>query len=299
MPALIDITNQKFNKLLVLERANNIGRKTAWKCQCDCGNMIVVTGDQLKNGKTKSCGCLKGKDLIGLKFNRLTVIEKTPKRTKDRNIVWKCKCDCGNECYVDTSALTSHNTKSCGCLNNETRSILGHSNKKDLTGQRFGKLVVIKDSGERYNNNVLWLCLCDCGAQIKIKGTSLLHGVESCGCVQSKGEEKIATLLRENNIPFEIHKKFDNCKFENGYYAYFDFYVNQEYIIEYDGIQHFEAKQGGWNTEENLQKTQIRDQIKNNWCKQNNIPIIRIPYIKLKTLTIDDLKLPKPTQPTV
>lgn len=96
--------------------------------------------------------------------------------------------------------------------------------------------MVIKDSGERYNNNILWLCLCDCGNEVKIKGTSLLHGVESCGCILSKGEEKIATILRENNIPFEIHKHFDTCKFSNGYYAYFDFYVDNKYLIEYDGL---------------------------------------------------------------
>lgn len=294
MPKLIDLTGKKFNKLLVLERTENIGKKVAWKCLCDCGNETIVEGYSLKTGKTKSCGCLRGNDLIGQKFNRLTVIEKTTQRTKDRNIIWKCLCDCGKECFVDSSALISNNTKSCGCLNTETRAVLGRSHKKDLTGMVFGKLTVIKDSGQRYNNNILWKCQCECGNQPLIKGTSLLHGVKSCGCIKSKGEIRIAQLLTENNIPFETQKTFDNCLLPNTqYHAYFDFWVNNSYLIEYDGIQHFEIKTGGWNNKENLLKTQERDKIKTEWCKNNNIPLIRVPYWKLDTLTIEDLLLNK------
>ena len=294
MPKLIDLTGKKFNKLLVLERAENIGKKVAWRCLCDCGNETIVEGYSLKSGQTKSCGCLKGKNLIGQKFNRLTVIEKTSQRTKDRNIIWKCLCDCGKECFIDSSALISNNTKSCGCLNTETRSVLGQSHKKDLTGMVFGKLTVIKDSGQRDNNNILWSCQCECGNKRLIKGTSLLHGVKSCGCIKSKGETRIAQLLTENNIPFETQKTFDNCLLPNTqYHAYFDFWVNNSYLIEYDGIQHFETKTGGWNNKENLLKTQERDKIKTDWCKNNNIPLIRIPYWKLDTLTIEDLLFSK------
>ena len=185
--------------------------------------------------------------------------------------------------------MLSNGTKSCGCLNNEQRVAIGHNNKKDLAGQIFGKLLVLEDSQERCDNNVLWKCQCACGNIVKIKGTSLLHGVQSCGCIKSKGEQKIAQLLSQYNIPFETQKTFETCKFENQYPAYFDFYVNNKYLIEYDGLQHFESKTGGWNTEENLIKTKERDNFKNQWCKEHSIPLIRIPYWKLETLTIEDL----------
>lgn len=55
---LIDLTGKKFNRLEVIERAENIGKKVAWKCRCDCGNEIVATGSALKSGNTQSCGCL-------------------------------------------------------------------------------------------------------------------------------------------------------------------------------------------------------------------------------------------------
>ena len=55
---------------------------------------------------------------------------------------------------------------------------------RDLTGQRFGRLTVIKDSGERRKNRqVIWSCLCDCGHIHKAAGSNLLWGyVKSCGC---------------------------------------------------------------------------------------------------------------------
>ena len=63
----------------------------------------------------------KCKNLKGNKFNRLTVLKQSESRlygnTKKR--MWMCKCDCGNELILNTSALTSGNTKSCGCLHNE------------------------------------------------------------------------------------------------------------------------------------------------------------------------------------
>lgn len=54
-----DLTGQKFGRLTVIERAENKGRYTCWKCRCDCGNEVVVQGTSLKSGATRSCGCLR------------------------------------------------------------------------------------------------------------------------------------------------------------------------------------------------------------------------------------------------
>jgi hypothetical protein len=60
MVRLIDLTGQKFGFLTVLARAGvDSTRKTTWQTQCVCGNVSVATGLNLKNGTTKSCGCLK------------------------------------------------------------------------------------------------------------------------------------------------------------------------------------------------------------------------------------------------
>lgn len=69
MPEFQDLTGNKYNHLLVLERAANLRGRVIWKCQCDCGNMTVVTTSKLKNGHTKSCGCIA--------TNRIKAINKT------------------------------------------------------------------------------------------------------------------------------------------------------------------------------------------------------------------------------
>ena len=100
---------------------------------------------------------------------------------------------------------------------------------------------------------------------------------------------KIAKILKENNIPFIQEKTFSDCILPSGYPARFDFYVNNKYLIEYDGEQHF--KIGGWCDEEEFTKIKKYDNIKNEYCKKNNIPLIRIPYTKYKELNINDLIL--------
>lgn len=58
MSKLIDLTGQRFGKLVVLERAENTNRNQArWRCQCDCGKITVVIGSNLRRGDTCSCGC--------------------------------------------------------------------------------------------------------------------------------------------------------------------------------------------------------------------------------------------------
>ena len=70
--------------------------------------------------------------------------------------------------------------------------------------------------------------------------------------------------------------------------ARFDFYINDKYLIEYDGEQHFYKAS---NDRYNFKETQKRDYYKNQWCKENNIPLIRIPYTAYETLSIEDLLL--------
>ena len=95
-----------------------------YKCRCICGQEIEVNINKLHTGHVKSCGCrrFRWKDLTGQKFGRLTVLEFA--YTKNAKNYWKCRCDCGNVCYVSTSQLTTGETVSCGCKNDENRASL-------------------------------------------------------------------------------------------------------------------------------------------------------------------------------
>lgn len=240
----------------------------------------------------------KIKDLTGQCFGRLTVVKMSNVR-KNNQICWDCICDCGT--YVEAvrrGGLRSGQTTSCGCYNKERQK---QAVMKDLTGQRFGKLVAIKPLETRAGGEVIWLCQCDCGNTKEVRMRNLVRGATySCGCLkQSYGEYKIEELLQKNNIDFITEKSFDTCvNPKTNTKLRFDFYINNEYLIEFDGIEHYE-KTGGRFDSKYLAEIQYRDNIKNQWCKENNIPLIRIPYTKLNSLTIEDLKLPSPAQPTV
>ena len=125
-------------------------------------------------------------DLVGQIFDRLTVVKDSGKRSSG-DIMWECVCTCGNVVYVRGASLKNKLTKSCGCLNNENAAELGRKSKLDLTGQKFGYLTVIKDSGLRAGKAVIWICKCDCGKEKNIRRASLVAGrTKSCGCMKGK-----------------------------------------------------------------------------------------------------------------
>lgn len=157
----------------------------------------------------------------------------------------------------------------------------------DITGQKFGQWTVLYKTDKRSaNGSIYWHCRCKCGNEKDVISASLRNGTSlSCGLHNvSKGNEKIRQLLEEAKIPFEAEKKFDNCKDKKE--LPFDFYVNNHYLIEFDGQQHFDP-----NSIFDYEYTHSHDLIKTEWCKTNNIPLIRIPYTHLEKITLNDLKL--------
>ena len=246
----------------------------------------------------------KAIDLTGKQFGRLTVIERDfDKKDKSRQAWWKCKCSCGKEISVRSHCLISGNTQSCGCYRKEQQykgiinsekvkqhcQEMAKKNKINLLNLKFGKLTVIEETDVSKNKVPVWKCQCECGNICYVTSDCLLRGyTKSCGCLKSYGEEKIGKILLNNNISFIKEKQFETCILPGGGLARFDFYVNNEYIIEFDGKQHFQENNF---FEQSLEKIQEYDNIKNQWCKENNIPLIRIPYTKLNTLTIEDLLL--------
>ena len=101
-------------------------------------------------------------------------------------------------------------------------------------------------------------------------------GCPKCKCNISKGEKMIINYLNKNNIKYITQKTFNECKHINK--LRFDFYLPKlNIIIEFDGKQHFAPIKffGGINEHKNIQ---IRDNIKNKYCKENKIYLIRIPY---------------------
>lgn len=115
-PRKLELIGQRFEKLVVIKYlGNDKYQNTTWQCQCDCGNISVVKGTALKQGKVKSCGCLRREhlDIVGQRFGKLLAI-KFIKTIHERSF-WECLCDCGNSIEVSLNCLQQGSTKSCGC----------------------------------------------------------------------------------------------------------------------------------------------------------------------------------------
>lgn len=302
-----DLTGKRFGRLTVLsldyeheKTRKDYNRK--WICQCDCGNKKSVYGSALRSKSTLSCGCLnkekfiernhaKFEDLTGQKFNKLTVI-----RTFIINgeKVCECLCDCGNKTNVIATHLKDGHTKSCGCLQKiraqETRFV-------DETGNKYGKLTVLKQDGwEDERREAIWICECECGNIVKVRGGNLRSGnSKSCGCIgASYGEASVEKLLKDNNIKYQREYEFDDLLSEKGNPLRFDFCIFKGdmpyYFIECDGLQHQEYNKFNYTKEES-ELLWARDRKKENYLLEHNYPLIRIPYDHYQNITLKDIGL--------
>ena len=77
----LDLASQRFGHLTVIEPAENIGNRTAWRCRCDCGRETIVKTHCLRSGHTKSCGCQNGAGSRGLTYIDGTCVEMLCART--------------------------------------------------------------------------------------------------------------------------------------------------------------------------------------------------------------------------
>ncbi len=111
------------SRITVLKKdTENKSNLTKWICQCECGTIFSAYGTKLRNGWTRSCGCLQKEitskrtrnDLTGRQFGNLTAIK--PLGTYNHTVLWECKCKCGNIKQTTSSNLLSGQTRSCGCL---------------------------------------------------------------------------------------------------------------------------------------------------------------------------------------
>lgn len=117
-----------------------------------------------------------------------------------------------------------------------------------------------------------------CQNEYEVKWNSFYQGSRCPKCNESKGEKTISDILNSLGIKYTAQKRFPECKHKNT--LPFDFYIHNKkskLLIEFDGRQHFESIEyfGG---EDVLKETQLRDKIKNDFAKEKDIPLLRIPY---------------------
>lgn len=233
-------------------------------------------------------------DLTGQTFGYWLVLERAANRAGGK-AYWKCRCTaCGKEKEVASSHLRGGRTTNCGCIRMEK---MRQATMKHEEGKTYGYLFVKREALQEERprqdrTGVYWVCDCTrCGRKdVVIFGDYLRNGdTQSCGCIVSKNESKIAQMLNDIKFKFKEQYTFNDLT-STGRECdrlMFDFAIfNQEKLlclIEYDGIQHFlashEFREGGFQT------THRNDLLKNKYCFDHNIPLIRIPYDTEYTLS--------------
>ena len=237
---------------------------------------------------------------------KLTFIDELKRTDKDiTNFYYLCTCECGNWYILTNRHFDKEDTISCGCYRKERGAKmlkeLGSSIYIDLLNNTYGDLKVIEKTEQRIHEGIVWKCQCiNCGHIQLVNGDMLRSGkrsfCEKCSIRKSRGERDISFLLDINNISYTKEKSFNTCRFlDTNRPALFDFWVNNKYLIEYDGEQHFQISRFNNISKEQAEqvfiKTQEHDKYKTQWCKDNNIPLIRIPYTHYENLCLEDLLL--------
>ena len=222
-------------------------------------------------------------DLTGFRSGRLTVLYLDKNSKKPH---WICKCDCGEITKPIAAYSLKHQlTQSCGCLHKERSS---QASRNDLTGKRFGKLIAKELVSI---NPPQWRCLCDCGKEKIVKSKNLISGrTQSCGCLISQGELKIMNILDNLGIPYQTQYTFPDLRGKK-YPLRFDFAIFDDHknliaLLEYQGEQHYRASSIFAIQFEDKQE---KDKMKKEYCRNNNLKLIEIPYWDYKKISSDYL----------
>ena len=238
----------------------------------------------------------------GMKINKLTLIKK-------EGNTWICDCDCGTKGFRQNREYRLKNELignvrehcgSCGCIQQKTFKSANRkggiqSKYQDVT---YGGVKILYET-DYVDRNGSVIVMAECEHCHKPFPTSRRYSVTTCGCTQgrepisledfilkseckTKDEQRIFDLLTKHHISFIYGKTFQDCIDKT--YLPFDFFVNNKYIIEYDGQQHFQRMSFF-----DFDTCRKHDLFKNKWCFSHNIPIIRIKYNDL--YDIEDLLL--------
>jgi hypothetical protein len=278
----------KRRKCLLLEK-EYINTTTKMKYQCSCGNISYTTFSVFKSGhRCKKCGGVRIGNLLKYNYSYIKNFFKKEgcqllsRVYTNSNIPLKYRCSCGNVSHVSFNHFMRGN-RCVKCATKKTASKLRHS--YEYVKDYFNKQGCTLLSKVYKNSNKKLRYKCKCGNISYIAFSSFLKGKRCKNCKSSNGEKKISKILTSNNISFETQKTFKGCKHIR--ILHFDFYIpKRNTCIEFDGQFHFEPKfqRNDQYLSQNYRTQKIRDKIKDDFCKRNNIKLLRIPYWKLNNI---------------
>lgn len=209
-------------------------------------------------------------DIVG---NNLVLEKDEYKTEQTKRTYWKVKCLLCNNIRSIRNDNIHQKCRSCAAKNRTDNRIID-----DLTNRIFGYWKVL------YKTNIpnYWHCKClNCGTEKDVFRGNLTQGAsKSCGCINSWGETQISFLLQKNNINYKKEYTFPDLKTEKGGTPRFDFAIFKEdklfCLIEYDGRQHSNFDENWKMSFNDFKHLQNIDKLKEEYCKNHNITLIRL-----------------------
>lgn len=277
----------KLNNQIFIEKSNKIHNflynydRTFYK---NNDSMVIISCkrhgyfEQLARNHLKGHGCFKCKNnfLTDIEFKELSINIHGNKYLYDLSVFngynKNIKIICKTHGVFEQLAKSHLNGNGCFKCSHDIKS-------KEIILERLN---FIHDNKYLYDDfdynkkmsDIFLNITCKIHGKFKQRLNNHFHQRNGCPfCKKSKGEEEITRILKKYNIIFEREKKFEKCK--NIRKLSFDFYLPIKNVcIEFDGVQHFRPTYG----KEQLLNLKINDKIKNDFCFENNIKLIRIKY---------------------
>lgn len=274
-----------------IERVTNNKRTRIYiTYECSCGDTVTKLWDKFKHTHyCADCGVKNRKSHLKYTYefvlNYFKEIDYTllnEYRDAATNLEYKCN-KCGNISKSNfTNLFLGRRCRTCSGLSKKTTEIFKHE-------------VNIASDGEyslqsEYENGKVKVKIKheECGHLYDVTPINFISGKRCPKCKMSKGEKKISECLISRDINFSTQFRIDDCR--NTYPLPFDFVILNKsgeiiHLIEYDGIQHFKPIKhfGGVDA---LNQTLFNDDIKNTYCKSNDIPLLRIPYFDFENIEL-------------
>jgi len=258
--------------------------------QCNCGNTFSTTWTTFRRDNKRKCD-----KCVGIKWDynqiKFFIEEKSKSNcklisTNFKNINNKIQiqCKCGETFQTTFSSFKYQNKRQCDKCSQKQKTLKHEDVKKYIETNSECKLLSKTYVGIHVNMSFV----CQCGRKFKTSFHSFKYANKRrcniCSNSISKSELKVLRYLENNNIKTLTEYSFDDCR--NIHPLPFDFAVFNNnkpiYLIELDGQHHYyPVKFGGCSNQEALKRhlqTKRHDSIKNQYCKDNNIPLLRIPY---------------------
>lgn len=271
------------NFVLLPEEYINATAKMEWQCSL-CDKIYFINWATMQSGYKCSCKTNRGLiytheqfiNMVKSHNPHITILEKY---AGSQNRI-KCRCEKDGH---EWSPIAQHLIRGSGC----PKCVGRYKTHEEFISMLDLDFLDIEIIGKYKNTKTKILCKCKHNHEWMAYPDSLIRSMGCPKCKSSKGERKIFLYLQKLNISYNFQFSFDDCKYIER--LPFDFYLpNYNMCIEYDGEAHyFPVKFAGMSqekAEKQFELQQLRDQIKNEYCENNNIKLLRIPYWEFKNI---------------